>query len=157
MRSFLSLATMLLFAVSAQAQDATTPPSTQHALLTVQGQGVQIYTCKTNQWVFVAPAARLFDVSGIEVGSHGDGPVWHLQDGSSVLGKVIQKTPSPDKGSIPWLLLKSDGTDGAGKLVGVEFIRRSETHGGVAPSGQCDDGAFSRVPYSATYTFYSSK
>jgi hypothetical protein len=162
MRSFISLATMLLFAVSAQAQsasaqDATMPASTQHAMLTVQGQGVQIYTCKAKQWVFVSPAARLFDAGGNEIGSHGDGPVWHLHDGSSVLGKVIQKTPSPDKASIPWLLLKSDGTVGKGKLMDVQFIRRSDTNGGVAPSGQCDEDAFARVPYSATYTFYSSK
>lgn len=148
---------MLLFACSMQAQEATVPPATQHAVLTVQGQGVQIYTCKAGQWVFVAPAARLFDANGIEVGSHGDGPVWHLQDGSSVRGKVSAKTPSPDPGSIPWLLLKAAGSDGAGKLAAVEFIRRSETKGGVAPSGGCDAGAFARVPYSATYTFYSSK
>lgn len=154
-----------LMALLAAAQDATLPPATEHVVLTVQGRGVQIYTCKAvskpgsgpAQWVFVAPAARLFDANGIEVGSHGDGPVWHLQDGSSVLGKVAAKSPSPDKGSIPWLLLKSDGTDGAGKLAGVEFIRRSDTKNGVVPSGGCDVGAFARVPYSATYTFYSSK
>lgn len=161
MRSFLSFTMMLLCACSMQAQDATLPPAAQHAMLTLQGQGVQIYTCKpvsgSTRWVFVAPAARLFDASGIEVGSHGDGPVWHLQDGSSVLGKAIAKSPSPDAGSVPWLLVKAVGSDGAGKLAGVEFIRRSETKGGVAPSGKCDDGAFLRVPYSTTYTFYSSK
>ena len=133
------------------------PPSTQHAVLTVKGEGVQIYTCKTNQWVFVAPAARLFDANGIEVGSHGDGPVWHLQDGSSVLGKLIAKASPPDQVSIPWLLLRSDGTSGSGKLVGVEFIRRSDTTGGIAPNGGCDADSFARVRYSATYTFYSSK
>ena len=148
---------LCLAALTATAQDPTLPPATQHAVLTVQARGVQIYTCKAGQWVFVAPAARLFDASGIEVGSHGDGPVWHLLDGSSVLGKVIAKSPSADQESIPWLLLKSDRTDGAGKLAGVEFIRRSETKGGVAPDGGCDVGEFARVPYSATYTFYSSR
>ncbi len=163
MRSHLFLAMIFLFACATQAQapDATMPPATQHAVLTVQGQGVQIYTCKavagSAQWVFVAPAARLFDANGVEVGSHGDGPIWHLQDGSSVLGKLVAKTPSPDKPSIPWLLLKADGTSGTGQLVSVEFIRRSETKSGAAPSGPCDTGGFARVPYSATYTFYSSK
>ena len=152
---------LCLVALTAVAQDATLPPATQHVVLTVQGQGVQIYTCKatsgSTQWVFVAPAARLFDPDGVEVGSHGDGPIWHLQDGSSVLGKLIAKSPSPDKESIPWLLLKSDGTSGAGKLSSAEFIRRSDTRNGNVPNGPCDLGAFARVPYTATYTFYSSK
>ena len=133
------------------------PPSTQHAVLTLQGKGVQIYTCKAGKWEFVAPAARLFDAAGVEVGTHGDGPVWHLQDGSSVLGKVAAKTPSPDAGSVPWLLLKASNTGGDGKLNGVEMVRRSETKGGNAPTGACDAGALLRVPYEATYTFYSSK
>ena len=163
MRSFFCLAVPLLIACSIQAQvpDATAPPPTQHAVLTVQGQGVQIYTCKvvagSAQWVFVAPAARLFDATGAEVGSHGDGPVWHLQDGSSVLGKLVAKSASPDTTSIPWLLLKADGFTGSGKLAGVEFIRRTDTKSGSSPSGPCDAGAFARVPYSATYTFYSSR
>jgi hypothetical protein len=109
------------------------------------------------QWVFVAPAARLFDKDGVEVGTHGDGPVWHSEDGSSVYGQVVAKSPAPDAGSVPWLLVKAVGSKGAGKLAGVEFIRRSETKGGVAPGGGCDVGALVRVPYSTTYTFYSSK
>jgi len=158
MRRLLFFLTMMLsFACSIQAQDATVPPAAQHAVLTVQGKGVQIYVCEAGQWVFVAPAARLFDASGVEVGSHGDGPVWHLLDGSSVTGKVVAKSPSPDAGSVPWLLVKAVSSDGAGKLAGVEFIRRSETKGGVAPSGACDSEALVRVPYSTTYTFYSSK
>ncbi len=133
------------------------PPATEHVVLTLQGKGVQIYTCKASKWEFVAPAARLFDTNGIEMGSHGDGPVWHLEDGSSVTGKVVAKTPSPDAGSVPWLLLKAANAGGDGKLTGVEMIRRSETKGGNAPSGACESGALVRVPYEATYTFYSSK
>jgi len=148
---------MLLFACSVQAQDATLPPASQQAVLTVQGKGVQIYTCKAGKWEFVAPAARLFDANGVEVGSHGDGPVWHLLDGSSLLGKVIAKKPSPDAGSMPWLLVQAVSSGGGGKLAGVEFIRRLETKGGVAPSGGCDTGALLGVPYSATYAFYASK
>ena len=147
---------MLFSAYPVQAQDATMPPSSQHAVLSVQGKGVQIYTCKAKQWVFVAPAARLFDASGVEVGSHGDGPVWHLQDGSSVVGKVLAKTPSPDAASVPWLLLKATSTGGKGTLATVEFVRRSETKGGAAATVPCSDGELLRVPYEATYTFYSS-
>ncbi len=148
---------MFLSAFAVQAQDATVPPATEHAVLTVQGRGVQIYTCTAGQWVFVAPAARLFDKNSVEVGTHGDGPVWHLQDGSSVYGQVVAKTPAADAGSVPWLLLKGIKSDGTGVLHGVEFVRRSETKGGVAPTGGCEAGALLSVPYEATYTFYSSK
>jgi hypothetical protein len=151
-----------LAAFSAGAQDATSPPAGEHAVLTVEGRGVQIYACQAGKWVFVAPAARLFDASGAEVGTHGDGPVWHIEDGSSVYGEVIAKEPSRDAESVPWLLLKAVRSTGAGKLAGVEFIRRSDTKGGAAPgsgtSGSgCDTGALKRVPYEATYTFYSAK
>ncbi len=140
------------------------PPAAEHPVLTVEGRGVQIYSCSNTaagaEWMFVAPAARLFDKDGVEVGTHGDGPVWHLQDGSSLLGKVIAKTPSPDAGSVPWLLVKAVSTDGSGRLTDVEYVRRSETKGGVAPATGCDAGHvgdFVRVPYSTTYTFYSAK
>jgi hypothetical protein len=148
----------------AAVQDTTMPPVTEHAVLTVEGRGVQIYSCmktaKTAEWIFVAPAARLFDKDGVEVGTHGDGPVWHLEDGSSVLGKVIAKTPSPDVGSVGWLLLKAVSTAGTGTLADVEFVRRSETKGGVAPTTECDAGHLGEivsVPYTATYAFYSAK
>jgi hypothetical protein len=161
MRKLLGIVAGMTFVCAAFGQDATTPPANEHEVLTVQGRGVQIYSCTKTplgpQWVFVAPAARLFDKAGIEVGTHGDGPVWHLQDGSSIVGQVVSKSPSPDAGSVPWLLVKAVSSDGKGKLEGVEFIRRSETKGGVAPPGACDIGALTRVPYSTTYTFYSSK
>ena len=160
MRRLLSIL-MMAFAVCAmQAQDATQPPAAQYAVLTVQGRGVQIYTCKASgagHWVFVAPAARLFDKDGVEVGTHGDGPVWNWQDGSSVYGQAIAIAPSPDAGAIPWLLLKAARTTGSGAMTRVEYVRRSETKGGAAPVGACDAGALVRVPYEATYTFYSSK
>lgn len=152
---------LLAGACGAQAQDATVPPANEHEVLKVQGRGVQIYSCTKTatgvQWVFTAPAARLFDKDGVEVGTHGDGPVWHLQDGSSVIGQVVSKAPSPDTGAVPWLLLKAASRSGAGVFSGVDFVRRSETKGGVAPANACDLGAISRVPYEAKYTFYSAK
>lgn len=137
-------------------------------MLTATGRGVQIYTCqevkKRYEWVFVAPVARLFVKSSSgdeqEIGSHGDGPVWISHDGSSVHGKLLVKQPSPDASSIPWLLLKSIAPTGSGVLSSVEYIRRSDTQGGVAPVVGCNAahlGELSRVPYTATYTFYASK
>jgi hypothetical protein len=161
MQRLLGILVGATFACAAYGQDATLPPTNEHAVLTVQGRGVQIYSCNlvsgTVQWVFVAPAARLFDKDGVEVRTHGDGPVWHLQDGSSVYGQVVTKSPSPVTGAVPWLLLKGVKFDGTGVLSKVEFVRRTETKGGAAPGGACDVGALTRVPYEATYTFYSSK
>ena len=69
----------------------------------------------------------------------------------------VAKSPSPVAGAVPWLLLKGVKFDGTGVLSKVELVRRSETKGGAAPGGACDVGALTRVPYEATYTFYSEK
>jgi hypothetical protein len=156
----------LLFAVTltVAAQSPTDPPPSQRAILTLIGKGVQIYECqmvaKAPQWVFQAPDAELFDASGAKVGVHGAGPSWRYYDGSSVKGEIVAKTAAPDPTAIPWLLLKAIKEDDSGTLAKAEFIRRSDTRGGVAPTTGCDAqhlAAATRVPYTATYTFYSAK
>ena len=153
-----------LFSTAAIAQNSTEPPPSQHAILTVTGKGVQIYTCQQSaagpQWVFQAPEAKLLDASGNPIGTHGAGPIWKSNDGSSVKGELLQKSASPDATSIPWLLLKAVSPSGSGIMTRVEFIRRSDTHGGSSPTTGCDAqhlNAIARVPYTATYTFYSAK
>ncbi|WP_254064024.1 DUF3455 domain-containing protein [Granulicella sp. S190] len=148
----------------AKAQDKTIPPPPQQAVLTLHARGSQIYNCQqvqnAYQWVFIAPVARLFDDAGNEVATHGDGPVWNYQDSSSIQGVVQQKVSSPDAASIPWLLLKAVNPARTGVLTRVDFIRRSDTQGGIAPTTGCDADhldANARVPYTATYTFYSAK
>ena len=160
----LSLVLALAFTPAAQAQNQTDAPAAQHAVLAVLGKGVQIYACQQTgdipQWVFQAPEATLFDGTSVKVGTHGAGPVWKYQDGSLVKGEVVTKSPAPEAGAIPWLLLKTVRTEGSGMLASIEFIRRSDTQGGIAPATGCDAkhlGAISRVPYTAMYTFYSSK
>jgi Protein of unknown function (DUF3455) len=159
----LVLAATLSTAALATAQNPTAPPPTQHPILNVTGKGVQIYICQQAaagpQWTFQAPEATLIDASGKPVGTHGAGPIWKSNDGSSVKGELLQKSPSPEATSIPWLLLKSISPSGSGILSRVEFIRRSDTHGGLSPTAGCDAkhlNAVSRVPYTATYTFYSA-
>jgi len=158
------LAVPLYGVAIATAQDLTLPPASQSAILTVTGKGVQIYTCQQSstapQWVFQAPEATLFDSSGKAVGTHGAGPIWKSNDSSSVKGEVVQKSAASDATAIPWLLLKAAGVSGSGIMTKVEFIRRSDTRGGVAPATGCDTehlSTVSRVPYTATYTFYSAK
>lgn len=140
------------------------PPPTQHAILTTTGKGSQLYTCQqvsgTPQWVFQAPEAILYDATGNAVGTHGAGPSWRSKDGSTVKGQVLATSPSPEPRSIPWLLLKATTAEGSGIMTKVELIRRSDTHGGTAPNTGCDAQHLSenvRVPYTATYTFYSEK
>jgi len=160
----LLLAATLSITAIAQVQTPTDPPPGQHAILTVTGKGVQIYECQlvanASQWVFQAPDASLYDASGSKVGVHGAGPSWRYFDGSSAKGEVVAKSASPEPTSIPWLLLKAASDDSSGIMAKVEFIRRSDTHGGNAPTTGCDAkhiSAVSRVPYSATYTFYAAK
>ena len=152
-----------LFATAATAQNSTTPPPTQHPILTVTGKGVQIYTCQQSaagpQWVLQAPEARLIDASGNPVNTHDAKPIWKSNDESTVKDEILQKSPSPENASIPWLLLKAVNPSGSGIMTRVEFIRRSDTHGGASPTTGCDAqhlNAVSRVPYTATYTFYSA-
>ena len=67
--------------------------------------------------------------------------------------------PSPEAGSVPWLLLAATPLgEQKGLLTPVVWVRRSETHGGAASVGGCDDahqGTTQRVPYTALYDFYS--
>ncbi len=144
------------------AQDSTLPPSGYHPILTLIGRGVQIYLCQNAtgapQWVFQTPEAALFDSSGGEVGKHGAGPIWKNRDGSTVTGQPLVKLNAPDPSNIPWLLLRAQKHEGDGVLSHVEYIRRSDTKGGIATGSGCDAGhlkAASRVPYEAVYTFYA--
>jgi hypothetical protein len=165
MRPLIAFAALLLFPIGMPAQDHTLPPDPSVAPLPpVTGKGAQIYRCEQQQgtpaWVFVAPEATLY--TGTEaVGTHSAGPTWRWKDGSAITGKLLITQPSPDRASIPWLLLAaSPAVDSApaGMLVHVTYVRRSDTHGGIPPTG-CDArhlGAVARVPYAAVYTFYKA-
>ncbi len=153
-----------LLASASFAQDDTLPPGNATPLVSVEGRGVQIYRCSRQngkrQWVFEAPVATLYDAANRRVGEHGAGPSWTWNDGSSVQGKLVHKQPSPDPGSVPWLLLSATPANTVhGLLTPATWIRRSATKGGEAPSTGCDadhEQAEARVNYTATYTFYTA-
>jgi len=145
-------------------------PADSKVVYQTQGRGDQIYICARQkdgmQWVLKGPAATLYDAnSGQEVGKHGEGPTWTWKDGSAVTGKVVGRRPSPDSANLPWLLLKATLVPGLNgpfdkpeALDQITFVRRTQTHGGVAPTGGCDAahiGESQAVPYSAVYTFYT--
>jgi hypothetical protein len=168
---FLSFLALLALAapLPAQVQPASPPPAVpamidppagSHLLLQAQGVGSQVYLCAvhglTAAWQFKAPDAKLLDASGKQIGIHFAGPSWRLTDGSEVQGSVIGSKPA--SGSIPWLLLNASVHNGSGQLSKVDFIRRTDTQGGVMPTSGCDAhhaGAQAHIPYSATYSFYS--
>lgn len=137
------------------------PPAGSANLFDLGADGVQIYACQAREgapahaWVFQGPEAALFDGAGRQVGTHGAGPHWLLDDGSRVTGVVAGNAPAPAAGAIPWLLLRATSADAPGRLRGVGFIRRYDTVGGVAPSGGCRLGEMARIRYSAMYGFYA--
>jgi hypothetical protein len=158
----LGAATLLAAQQDAESVDA---PAGARSILEVKGDGVQIYVCTQTaqglKWVFKAPDAKLLDAQGKVVGSHFAGPSWKLLDGGGVQGELIASRLAPDEGSVAWLLLRAKAGTAVGSLSSVSFIRRSETRGGAAGSSGCssesDLGKLDRVPYLATYTFYSAQ
>jgi hypothetical protein len=137
------------------------------------GEGAQIYTCAasgtvdaggaaggaTYAWTLKAPDAKLFDRTGVQVGTHGAGPNWtSTVDGSVVNGAKIAQADAPDATAIPWLLLRAASTSGAGVFSDITYVQRVNTVGGKAPASGCDAttvGTETRVDYSAEYFFYT--
>src|SRR6266851_6804364 len=139
-------------------------PAGQTLSLVSPATGVQIYECgatKTEparfEWVFKAPEADLFDLSGKKIGKHYAGPTWESNDGSKVVGEVKARDDGPDANAIPWLLLSAKSTAGTGPLGRTASIQRVQTVGGKAPADGCSQaqaGKEARVPYEARYYFY---
>ena len=104
----------------------------------IRAKGVQIYECRDQKWVFVAPDADLFDEKGNRIGRHYAGPHWEATgDGSKVLGTVKTRADAPEAGAIPWLLLTTRSVGGRGYFSDVTSIQRVATHGGTAPGIAC--------------------
>lgn len=84
-----------------------------------------------------------------------------MADSSQVQGELIASKPAPEVNSEPWLLLQAKVGTAANRLANIKFIRRTETHGGVAPESGCqssrDANKIVRIPYTSTYTFYAEK
>jgi hypothetical protein len=141
-------------------------PAGSKLVLKARGKGVQIYACtakpddaKAFEWKLKAPEADLFDEQGQKVAHHFAGPTWQATDGSSVVGNMLQKLDAPDPQAIPWLMLAAKETKGPGLFEHVAHVQRLDTNGGKAQPSGCDSAhaaAEQRVPYEATYYFYSA-
>jgi hypothetical protein len=169
-RVFLSLSGVSVLALAAMGIQPPAVPSNlkvpdgQGVLLKAAAQGVQIYACSAKagdptqfEWVFKAPEAALVGDQGERIGRHYAGPTWEANDGSKVVGEVLQRADAPRPGAVPWLLLKAKSGEGDGTFKSVTYIQRADTEGGIAPKGGCDaqhSGTEVRVDYEATYYFY---
>lgn len=140
-----------------------TPPPGTTLVREVQAGGAQVYACRAAadgayQWTLTGPKAMLLNDDGTDFGTHAAGPSWTAADGSSIRADgahpvAVVKRP----GAVPALLLKVISSNGSGALSGVQFVRRADTEGGVAPATGCDAahaGATTAVHYSAVYTFF---
>jgi hypothetical protein len=160
--AFLGIAPLTRSPSYAGLQHNIDPPRGARLVLDVTGRGVQIYSCQPTsegyRWKFIAPKADLFNPAGRDIGRHFAGPTWEMQDGSEIVGVVVTQASAPDTESVPWLLVRVKSQHGAGVLSDVEFVRRIDTQGGVAPARGCDaEHALgqARMRYTAQYLFYS--
>ena len=163
--AFLIFVTVNHLLVYAQQHGSVDVPPGARTILAAKGEGVQIYSCVAAQdgakWTLKGPDAKLLDAKGEQIGTHFTGPSWKLSDGSSVVGELVATQLSPDADSVAWLLLRAKAGSATGRLADVAFIRRTDTHGGVASANNCqkagDVGKVARVRYSAAYTFYAAR
>lgn len=126
-------------------------------------EGVQVYVCTAGEngaaptWVFERPDALLFGKWGRVIGHHYEGPTWEGLDDSFVAAS--EPVRYPVDGAIPWLRLRATGLGGDGMFSKVTYIQRLNTEQGLQPSTECDQrsvGVHVRVPYTATYYFYTA-
>jgi len=141
-----------------QVPDSLKPAANESLAQVVPAKGVQIYECRDQKWVFVAPQADLFDRAGKKIGTHYAGPHWEAADGSKVVGALKARADAPQAGSIPWLLLGAKSVGPQGAFSRVTSIQRVATTGGAAPAGECAEaGARARVGYTADYYFFTAR
>jgi hypothetical protein len=141
------------------------PAGNMVALETV-GVGQITYECRAKkdaagfEWVFVGPDARLNDRSGKQIGRYyGPPATWEAADGSKVTGAQLAVSPA-SPGNIPLQLVKANPATGNGAMVGITFIQRVATKGGIAPASACDMAASGKkeiVNYQSDYILYKAK
>lgn len=125
--------------------------------MTLHAVGAQIYACMADpangklSWVFREPIAALL-IDGKTVGRHYAGPIWELENGGKIQGKVVARAAGAAPGDIPWLKLEAIGP-ATGPFAGMRFIQRIRTQGG-ALDGPCQQaGQLHAVAYRAEYVF----
>jgi len=141
-------------------------PAGNVVVLETVGVGKITYECRAKkdasgvEWVFVGPDAVLNDRSGKQIGRYyGPPATWEAADGSKVTGAQVAVSPA-SPGNIPLQLVKANPATGNGAMVGITFIQRVATKGGVAPASTCDMAATGKkeiVNYRSDYILYKAK
>ena len=150
--------------------DAVKVPAGHQVVLETVGVGEITYECRakasapgTFEWVFVGPRADLRSRSGAKLGLYyGPPATWAAIDGSKVTGTQLAVAPA-GAGNIPAQLVKANQAagwgEGAGTMVGITYVQRAATQGGVAPDSPCDSAGVGRkevVRYQADYIFWKA-
>jgi Protein of unknown function (DUF3455) len=146
--------------------DAVKVPAGNKVVLETVGVGEITYECRDKkdaagqfEWVFVGPAAVLNDRAGKVIGSYyGPPATWQSSDGSNVTATQLAVSPA-GAGNIPLQLVKANPASGAGAMMGVTYIQRVATKGGVAPASTCDAASKGKkeiVKYQADYIFWKA-
>jgi Protein of unknown function (DUF3455) len=146
--------------------DAVKVPAGHKIALETVGVGEITYECRAKanmagafEWVFVGPQADLNSRGGARLGTYyGPPATWSSSDGSKITGAQLAVSPAAP-GNIPLQLVKANPASGAGAMMGVTYVQRVATRGGVAPAVSCDCGALGRkeiVKYQADYIFWKS-
>jgi len=143
--------------------EAVRAPMGQAQAMSTSATGELTYECREKkdmagafEWGFVGPVATLRNHAGEKVGSYYAGPTWESLDGSKVTGKQVAVAPGA-AGAIPLQLVKANPAMGQGTMMGISYIQRLNTKGGVAPVLPCgmgEKGQRQTVAYSADYVFY---
>ncbi|MGL4230157.1 MAG: DUF3455 domain-containing protein [Casimicrobium sp.] len=148
--------------------DAVKVPAGHRVAMETVGVGDITYECRDKkdannatpgqyEWAFVGPSAVLNDRSGKAIGAYyGPPATWRSNDGSTVTATQVAVSPA-SPGNIPLQLVKANPATGTGAMMGVTYIQRVATKGGVAPAMTCDmasKGKREVVKYQADYILY---
>lgn len=150
----------------AQLPDAVKVPAGNKVALETVGVGEITYECRAKadaagafEWVFVGPQADLIARSGSKLGTYyGPPATWASTDGSKITGAQLAVAPG-GTGNIPLQLVKANPAMGAGAMMGVTYVQRVATKGGVAPADPCVSAAVGKksvVRYQADYIFWTA-
>ena len=146
--------------------DAVKVPAGNKVAMETVGVGEITYECRDKkdaagqyEWVFVGPDAALNDKTGKKMGKYfGPPATWESMDGSKITGTQMAVAPA-GVGNIPSQLVKANPATGSGAMMGVTYVQRVATKGGVAPAMACDAGGKGKkeiVKYQADYIFYKA-
>lgn len=141
-------------------------PNGNSRVATYYAEGVQKYKSQpkagsnpvTYEWVFVAPEAKLYDITNAKIGTHTAGPTWQLSAMDSIYAQQYSPAKSAlsaDPNSIDWLqLMPKAGKVPTGVFANVSYIQRIATKGGKAPAAlPVAGGETIDVSYTAIYRF----